>query len=61
MKVTVKKTLSVEEYLNKISLSLKYIISNHKKSGAWKIQLTIASNFISSLNNDEECVMHSEI
>ena len=61
MKVSVKKTLSVEEYLNKISLSLKYIISNHKKSDAWKIQLTIASNFISSLNNDEECVMHSEI
>ena len=25
----------------------------------WKIQLTIAINFISSKDNDEECVMHS--
>ena len=24
----------------------------------WKIQLTITNNFISSLDNDEECVMH---
>ena len=26
----------------------------------WKIQLTIANNFISSVDNDEERVMHSE-
>ena len=26
----------------------------------WKIQLTIASNFISSIDNDEERVMHSK-
>ena len=26
----------------------------------WKIQLTIANNFISSADNDEERVMHSE-
>ena len=24
----------------------------------WKIQLTIANNFISSRDNGEECVMH---
>ena len=54
------KTLSVEEYLNKIRLYLKDIINNLKKSDTWKIQLTIANNFISSLDNDEECVMHSK-
>ena len=26
----------------------------------WKIQLTIANNFISSIDNDEECAMDSE-
>ena len=27
----------------------------------WKIQLTIAISFISSMDFDEECVMHSKI
>ena len=53
------KTLSVKEYLNKISPYLKDI-KNLKKSDTWKIQLTIANNFISSLDNDEEHVMHSK-
>ena len=53
------KTLS-EEYLNKISSYLKDIRNNLKKSDTWKIQLTIANNFISSIDNDEERVMHSE-
>ena len=39
---------------------LKDIINNLKKLDAWKIQLTIANNFISSLHNDEERVMHSK-
>ena len=26
----------------------------------WKIQLTIANNFISSIDNDEECVICSK-
>ena len=47
------KTLSVEEYLNKIRPYLKDIINNLKKSDTWKIQLTIANNFISSIDNDE--------
>ena len=34
-------------------------ISNLKKSGTWKIQLTIANNFISSIDNNEEGVVHS--
>ena len=40
------KTLSVKEYLNKIRAYLTK--SNRKKSDTWKIQLTIAINFISS-------------
>ena len=54
------KTLTVEEYLNKIRQYLKDIINDIKKSDAWKIQLTIATNFISSKDNDEEHVMHSK-
>ena len=44
------KTLSVEEYLNKIRPSLKDIINNLKKSNTCKIQLTIGNNFISSID-----------
>ena len=54
------KILSAEEYLNKIRSYLKDIINNLKKSDTWKIQLTIANNFISSIDNDEERVMHSK-
>ena len=54
------KTLSFEEYRNKISLYLKDIINNSKKSDTRKIQLTIANNFISSTDNDKERVMHSK-
>ena len=52
------KTMSVEEYLNKISPNLKDIIDNLEESDTWKIQLTIVSNIISSIDNDEERVMH---
>ena len=51
----------MQEYLNKTRPYLKDIISNLKKSDKWKIQVTIAINFISSTDNDEECVMHSKI
>ena len=47
-------------YLNKIRLYLKDIINNLKNSNAWKIQLIIASNFIPSMDNDKERVMHSK-
>ena len=55
MKITVIeiKTISVEEYLNKIRPYLKDIINNLKKSDTWKIQLTLAINFNSSKDNDE--------
>ena len=56
-----RKTQSVEEYLHKIGQYLKDIIDNIKQSDTWKIQLTIAINFISSKNDtDEEQVMHSK-
>ena len=55
------KILSVEEYLSKIRPYLKDIINNLKKSDTWKIQLTIANNFIFSIDNNEERVMHSKI
>ena len=48
------KALSFEEYLNRLILYLKDIINNLKKSDIWKIQLTIANDFISSIYNDEE-------
>ena len=35
------------------------MIINLQNSDAWKIQLTIAINFISSKDNEEELVMHS--
>ena len=50
------KTVSVEEYLNKIRPYFKDIINDLKKS-IWKIQLMIAINFMSS--KDEKHVMHS--
>ena len=53
------KTLSVEEYLNKIKQYLKNILNNLKKSDTWKIQLTIANNFIFSIDNDEEHEVNS--
>ena len=46
------KTLSVEEYLNKIKPYSKGIINDLKKSVALKIVLTIGLNFISSKDND---------
>ena len=39
---------------------MKDIINNLKKPDTWKIQLTIANNFISSIDNDEERVMRSK-
>ena len=39
---------------------LKDIINNLKKSDTWKIELTIANNFISSIDNTEKRIMHSK-
>ena len=55
----INKALSVEEYLSKVRPYLD-IINNFEKSDMWKIQLTIANNFIYSKDNDKEHVMHSK-
>ena len=52
-----KKTILVEEHLNKIRPFLKDI-NNIKKSDTWKIQLTVAKKFIPSIHSDEECIMY---
>ena len=52
------RNLSAKKYFNETKSYLKDIIINLQKSDSWKIQLTIAINFISSKNNDEEQVMH---
>ena len=53
-----KKKLSLEEYLDVIKPLLQDIVNILKeKSDAWKIQLTIAINFMSS---NDQSVMHSK-
>ena len=49
------KTLSVEEYLNKIR-PYEEDINSLKKSDTWKIELTIANNYSSSIDNNKEHV-----
>ena len=60
MKVTVteiSETIS-KEYFSKIKPYLRDMIIEFQKSVTWKVQLTIAINFISSKDVNEECVMH---
>ena len=58
----VKKTLSVEEYVNKIKLYLRDIINDLKKSDTWKIQWPITISFISSKDDqNEKHEMHSKL
>ena len=52
-------SLSLDEYLNKIKPYLRTIIIDLQNSDTWKIQLTIAINFIPSRDTEEEHVMHS--
>ena len=47
------KTVSVEEYLNKIRPYFKDIINN------LKVQLTIGNNFTFAINNGEKSLIHS--
>ena len=48
----------MKKYLNKTRPYLKDIINYVKKSDTWKIQLTIANNFHSVIDNDQDRVMH---
>ena len=52
------KNLPLDEYLNKIETYLRNIITNLQNSDRWKIQLTIAINFIFSKDTEKERVMH---
>ena len=63
MKVMVIETkhYQLKKYLNKIRPHLKDIINNLKKSDTWKIELTIAINFISSKGNKEKRVIRSKM
>ena len=53
------RNLTLDVYLNKIKPYLRNIIIDLQNSDAWKIQLTIAINFISSKDGEEECAIHS--
>ena len=50
----------MKECHDEIKPYLKDIINNPKKSDTWKIQLSIAINFVSSKDTDEEYAMHSK-
>ena len=52
------RMLQVEENLNKFRTYLRDIINDLKKSDTSEIQLAITDKFISSLDNDEEGIMH---
>ena len=53
------RNLSLDQYLNKIEPYLRNIKIDLQNSDAWKIQLTIVINFISSKDAEEERVIHS--
>ena len=53
------KAQSIEEYIDKVRPYLNISFNDLKKSDAWKIQFTIAINYISSKDNVEERVMYS--
>ena len=52
------KIISIKEYLNKIASYLKDIMNNLQTSDTWKIQLTVAINFIFSKDIDEERIIY---
>ena len=54
-----KRNFSPDQYLSKIEPCLRNIINNLQNSNAWKIQLIIVINFISSKDSEEDRVMHS--
>ena len=52
--VTEKKHYQLKNISIKVRQFLKVIINNIKKSDTWKIKPTIAINFTSTIDNDEE-------
>ena len=53
------RNLAVNKWFNKIELYLMNIIFDLQNSDTWKLQLTIAMNFVSSEDVEEEQVMHN--
>ena len=54
------KLYSLTIYLDKIEPYSNDLIDNQKSQGEWKIQLTMAVNFISSEDSDETRTMHAK-
>ena len=54
------KNLPLDEYLDKIRHCLSNIIIDLQESNTWKIQLTIAVNFISWKDAEEKRVIYSK-
>ena len=54
------KLYSLTVYLDKIEPYLNDLIDNQKTQGEWKIQLTMAINFISLEDSDETRTMHAK-
>ena len=54
------RNLSLKEYINKIKPYLRDIVIDLQEFDTWKIQLAIATNFISSKDAEEERVMDSK-
>ena len=54
------KILSVIEYLEMIRPYLSDMINDHETYGEWKIQLTVAIDFISSKDSDEIRTVHTK-
>ena len=52
--------LSTDKYLDKIESYLNNLIDDRKAQGEWKIQLTMAINFISTNDSDETSAMHTK-
>ena len=52
------KTLSIDDYLKEFKPCLINMINDIKALGEWKIQLSIAINFISSKNTNEKLAIH---
>ena len=59
--VTEIRTYHQKNTLNKIKPYQRDVITDLQESDTWKIQLTIAINFIFSKNVEEDRVMHSKM
>ena len=56
----IDESISLDEYLNKTELYMMDIIIDLQKFDTWKINLTIAINFISSTDSGKERIMDSK-